>query len=308
MCEGELSTDPQEFIAAFRKKTGRMPSQVELTKALGLSPEKAVRELMYSVTQVSPPRETSVTDETTVPSSDLSLVVGLLFIATLTFGLSVYFTGLWFMSMFNAVIAGAISVSMVSYMVLIPQAVHYVRGIVKVPVWGTFAIALVFSMGSTVAGQYNQLTENVDIVETNDRATLRVLEAEEQELLRSIEANREQRAFHQRTMESLSATAEDRMENWQYINTERNTINELGYEIEQEQARLSEVRAQILSELDQGSVGATVERVDFYSWLARLVGRSPSQVEFMVSALPAIFIDIIAALSLNVALQIRRKA
>jgi hypothetical protein len=71
---------------------------------------------------------------------------------------------------------------------------------------------------------------------------------------------------------------------------------------------LSEVRAQILSELDQGSVGATVERVDFYSWLARLVGRSPSQVEFMVSALPAIFIDIIAALSLNVALQVRRKA
>lgn len=298
-----MSTDPQEFIAAFRKKAGRMPSQVELTKALGLSPEKAVRELMHSVTQV--------TDETPVPSSDLfnlSLVVGLLFIATLTFGLSVYFTGLWFTSMFNFVIAGAISVSMVSYMVLIPQAAHYVRGIVKVPVWGTFAIALVFSMGSTVAGQYNQLTENVDIVETNDRATLRVLEAEEQELLRSIEANREQRAFHQRTMESLSVTAEDRMENWQYINTERNTINELGYEIEQEQARLSEVRAQILSELDQGSVGATVERVNFYSWLARLVGRSPSQVEFMVSALPAIFIDIIAALSLNVALQVRRKA
>jgi hypothetical protein len=301
-----LSTDPQEYIAGFRKKTGRMPSQVELTKALGLSPEKAVRELMHSVTQVTP-EVTPVTPERS-DLLNLSLVVGLLFIAVLTFALSVYFTGLWFTSMFNFVIAGAISVSMVSYMVIIPQAAMYVRGIVKVPVWGTFAIALVFSMGSTVAGQYNQLTENVDIVETNDRATLRVLEAEEQELLRSIEANREQRAFHQKTMESLSDTAESRMENWQYINTERNTINELGYEIEQEQARLSEVRAQILSELDQGSVGATVERVDFYSWLARLLGKSPSQVEFMVSALPAIFIDIIAALSLNVALQVRRKA
>lgn len=283
---------------------------MELTKALGLSPEKAVRELMHSVTQVSLPRETSVTDETPVPGSDLfnlSLVAGLLFIATLTFALSVYFTGLWFTSMFNLVIAGAISVSMVSYMVLIPQATHYVKGIVKVPVWGTFVIALIFSMGSTVAGQYNQLTENVDIVETNDRATIQVLRAEESELLSSIEVDRDQQAFHQRTLEGLSATPEDRMENWQYINTERNMVNELGYEIEQKQRRIAKVREQILSELERGSTGATVERVSFYLWLARIVGMEQSQVEFMVSALPAIFIDIIAALSLNVALQIRRK-
>lgn len=302
-----MSTDPQTYIAEFRKKTGRMPSQVEMTKTLGLSPDKAIRELMTSVNDPVEPEEEA--EEVVRERSILTtlIVAGLFFVAVVTFSLSVYFTGLWFTSMFNIVIAGAISVSMVSYMVLIPQTLPYIQGVIKVPIWGTFAIALVFSMGSTIAGQYNQLTESVDITDTNDRATIRVLESEEQELLQSIEENREQRAFHQRTMESLSATAEDRMENWQYINTERNTIDELGYEIEQEQGRLAEVRDRILEELDQGSVGATEERVDFYSWLARLLGSSPSQVEFAVSALPAIFIDIIAALSLSIALQVRRK-
>jgi len=232
------------------------------------------------------------------------LRVGLLIIAMLTFVLSVYFTGLWFRSMFNVYIAGAMSISMVSYMVLSPQAASYVTGIVKVPLWGTFAIALVFSMGSTVAGQYNQITKTVDVVSVNDRALLGLLQREESDILTSIEQDREQQRFHQRTLESLSQTPEERIENGPYIRTERNMVDELGYEIQQKESRVAEVREEIKEELSRGSTGATVQRVDFYSWLAQLVGMGTSQMEFLVSSLPAIFIDIIAALSLNVALAI----
>lgn len=294
--------DPQSYISDFRRRTGRFPSQVELSKNLGLSPDRAIRELVVSTGSTSPEETAPVKKE----RISAPLVIGLLIIAALTFALSVYFTGLWFSSMFNIYIAGAISISMVSYMVLIPQAASYVKGIVKVPLWATFMIALVFSMGSTIAGQYNQITEMVDVEEVNDRALLDVLQREEQDILASIAQDRIQQQFHQRTLESLSTTAEERMENWQYINTERNMVNELGYEIEQREVRLAEVRKEIREELSRGSVGATVERVGFYSWLAGMLGLETSQVEFWVSALPAIFIDIIAALSLNVALGIRR--
>jgi hypothetical protein len=60
-----------------------------------------------------------------------------------------------------------------------------VKGFVKIPLWATFGIALVFSMGSTIAGQYNKLTEAVDVSEVNDRATVDLLRAEERDLLAS---------------------------------------------------------------------------------------------------------------------------
>jgi len=293
---------PQEYISDFRERAGRYPSQVELSKNLGLSPDRAIKELIQSSSFPEEP----TTVGTVVPMVEVPtlLRVGLLIIAMLTFVLSVYFTGLWFRSMFNVYIAGAMSISMVSYMVLSPQAASYVTGIVKVPLWGTFAIALVFSMGSTVAGQYNQITKTVDVVSVNDRALLGLLQREESDILTSIEQDREQQRFHQRTLESLSQTPEERIENGPYIRTERNMVDELGYEIQQKESRVAEVREEIKEELSRGSTGATVQRVDFYSWLAQLVGMGTSQMEFLVSSLPAIFIDIIAALSLNVALAI----
>lgn len=96
------------------------------------------------------------------------------------------------------------------------------------------------------------------------------------------------------------------MENSAYIRTERNMVDELGREIFANQERLRSIREEIRQELTRGSTGATEERVSFYSWIANLVGTARNSVEFWVSVLPAVFIDIIAALSLNLALLIRR--
>ena len=301
MRKGELS--PQEYIADFRSRTGRMPSQVEVTKNLGLSPEKAIRELMQSATQ---PTFEEKKEATRSEKPFSFLAVAFFGVAIVTSALSVYFTALWFTSMFNFAIAGAISVSMVSYMVLSPQAAGHVRGRVKIPLWGTFVIDLVFSMGSTVAGQYNQLTESTDVVEVNDRALRDSLRQEEADLSEGIQEARRQQRFHQQTLESLSQTPQDRIDNGPYIRTERNMVNELGFELEQMQERLSGVRAGIRAELERGSTGATVDRPDFYSWLAGLFGVNANRVEFAVSSLPAVFIDVIAALSLSLAVGIRR--
>jgi len=198
-------------------------------------------------------------------------------------------------------------VAMVSYMVLSPQAAAYVRGVVKIPLWTTFAIALVFSMGSTVAGQYNKLTESVDVAQVSDRALLDLLRREEDELVADIEVDRQQQQFHQETLQSLSDTAEARMENWAYISTERDKVAELGEGITQKRQRLEQVRSQIRQELESENVGVTEARSDFYTWFSGVIGMSRTQTEFLISSLPAIFIDVIAALSLNLALGMRRK-
>jgi hypothetical protein len=296
--------EAESYISKFRDKTGRLPSQVELSKNLGLTPQAAIRALMDHAGVVEPTVETKspAVKPSTIEKSFLS--VGLYGISALTFILSVYFTGLWFTSMFNLFIAGAISVSMVSYMVLSPQAAMFVKGAVKIPLWATFAIALVFSMGSTVAGQYNQLTVNIDVNSVNDRALIDSLDEEVQALTLSIEADRQQRQIHLDTMASLS---EDRIENSGFIRTERSRIDALNVSIAEKEARIAELRERKRAELEAGSVGATEERVDFYSWLAGMFGISAEQMEFWVSALPAVFIDIIAALSLNLALSLRRQ-
>lgn len=294
--------ETQEYISTFKEKTGRLPSQVELSKELGLSPSSAITALMNNLDMPTPPKKEEKATKKHQPNF---LVVGMFTISGITFILSIYFTGIWFLSMFNIFIAGMISVSMVSYMVLSPQVVQHVPTLVKIPLWTTFGIALVFSMGSTIAGQYNQIVENVDVESVNERLGLTILQQEEQDLATSIEVDQEQRAFHQRTLESLSRTPEERIENSVYIRTERNMINELGFEILQKQERLTEVRAQILLELSQGNIGATIERSDFYGWFSQLLMFERSFTEFLVSALPAIFIDIIAALSLNIALGLR---
>lgn len=296
-----------EFITEFKQRTGRLPSQVELSKELNLSPQRAVAELMqYIGTKESEKRtrETSDVQETSASRVVSPLQVGLFGVAAVTFVLSVYFTGLWFSTMFSLWIAIPISVSMVSYMVLSPQVADKVNGFVKAPLWTTFAIALVFSMGSTVAGQYNQITSNIDVTAVNDRALLESLRSEEEELVARLEEMREQQAFHQQTLQRLSQTAEDRMENAGFIWTERTKVDELGDEIAAVQETISSVRSQIREELQQGSTGATVQRQDFYTWLGSLVGIQRSQMEFLISALPAIFVDVIAALSLNLALAL----
>ena len=298
--------DPQQYISQFKKKTGRLPSQVELSRELGLSPQNAILCLTKSIRNPAPePVEKAPVAH--VEPGNKWIMWGLLAISAVTFVLSVYFTGLWFRSMFGFFIAGSISVAMVSYMVLSPQAAAYVRGVVKIPLWTTFAIALVFSMGSTVAGQYNKLTESVDVAQVSDRALLDLLRREEDELVADIEVDRQQQQFHQETLQSLSDTAEARMENWAYISTERDKVAELGEGITQKRQRLEQVRSQIRQELESENVGVTEARSDFYTWFSGVIGMSRTQTEFLISSLPAIFIDVIAALSLNLALGMRRK-
>lgn len=306
MHKGQLTMNPKDYIMGFRQQYGRLPSQVEMSKTLGISPQAAIRALMEQA-QVHHDTEAPAKEEKPSGGIIVALVVGLLIISVLTFILSVYFTSLWFQTMFSFFISGAISVSMVSYMVLSPQAALFVKGFVKAPLWATFAIALVFSMGSTVAGQYNKLTENVDVEVVNDRAYLELLERQEHDLVSRIEEEVTQQRAYQDSVERLSATEESRIANSGYIRTERNMFNTLAASINGNRERLAEVRAKIEAELLSGTSATVEQRADFFSWMAGIFNVERSMMEFMIAAFPAVFIDIIAALSLNIAISLLQK-
>ena len=297
-----MTTTIREFIDNFRENTGRLPSQVELSKQLKLSATDAVKILLqYSK---EPPKHVKALRKF---SKVTALRVVLIMVSLFTFILSIYFTGLWFKSMFNIFIAGLISVSMVSYMVISPQVTPYIKGIVKIPLWATFMIALLFSMGSTVAGQYNKITDGVDVTSVNDRTTYSILLREEHEKVQKILDLKEEKKFHEKTLQSLASNAEDRKGNSAYIRTERNKVAEYNDFIEEEENRLLEIRSNIKEELKKGTVAVTEERKDFYSWVADLLGMDKNIVEFWIAVLPAVFIDIISALCLNLALFIGEK-
>lgn len=301
----------QEHIAKFRQATGRLPSQVELSRDLGISPRGAVAELLKFVREPVPPAQETVPPG---PSSMQErrkvnpLAIGLYSIAALTFTLSVYFTALWFLTMFGIFIAGVISVSMVSYMVLSPQAAMRVKGLVKIPLWAAFLVAMVFSMGSTVAGQYNKYTQNVDVSGVAERAVLDILRAEESEILSGIATDREQQEYHQRTLETLAGTAEDRIMNQAYVATERSKVNQLASSIEAREKRLNEVRVAILAEIRGGNIGVTEDRDDFYGLVSGIFGLSRKQAEFAIAALPAVFIDVIATLAMSLAILVGQQS
>lgn len=300
-------TKEQQFVENFRENTGRLPSQVELSKSLKISPQAAVK-MLLSASQAPDGNSATLVEKIVSKGPLEALRWGLYTVSAFTFVLSVYFTSLWFKSMFNIVVAMLISLSMVTYMVLSPQVGRYTKGLVKIPVFFSFIIALVFSMGSTIAGQYSKLAENVDYTIESDRGLYDLLLQEETDLQEMIAEFQGEKEIHTETMRNLSSTAEDRMSNYNYISTERRKIEEYNARIDEAKGALSLVREELKAEIESGNVGMVERKADFFTWISGILGSDMKMVQFWIYTLPAVFIDIIAALCLNLALFMKKSS
>jgi len=286
----------------------RLPKAEELATALRVSERTALHELAsFKAMHKKIDPVTSSTQKTVkkVPRKAkknyivLILKAFLILLSAMAFCLSVYFTGLWFSGRFPLWVAGAISLTMVLFMVIAPQTMRFIKNkLIKGVVLLSFSVALVFSMGSTIAGQYNKSTE---IIENSiDRSFIyNQLVDNKKEVQELIDEAQEDKKIHQETLRMLSGSQEDRLKNWQSIATERKYISNYDQRIDQLRVELSNVRG------EQVSNGNIEEKRDFYLFVSGLTGMEKSFTEFLISALPAIFIDIISALCLNLALFIK---
>ena len=300
----------QDVIKSFVNEHKRHPNALELAKLLNVSERTAMHELaLYAAAkqkpELNPPKQKIPSKQAKQKLSKvLFLKIALLLISALSFGLSVYFTGLWFFGKFHIVVASGISFSMVLFMVISPQAFNYSKSkFVRSLICLCFSIALIFSMASTVAGQYNKTSAKLETT-GNAHQIFNHYASRQNEIKQLIEDERKNKSIHSNTLERLSATNEDRIRNYQQIATERNYIKRADARIDEYVKKLEELNGKIETRLIAGSVN---DRQDFFGFISLLLGLEKDFVEFIASTMPAVFIDAISALSLNLALFIKEK-
>jgi chromosome segregation ATPase len=159
-------------------------------------------------------------------------------------------------------------------------------------------------MGSTIAGQYGSSSEAMvrNTSAINQLKSFDSIETQEEELLELIKDAQENKEIYSQSIKRLASTEEKRLENWQSIATDRKNLQLYEEKMDKLAVELKALRSRKDTALEEG---VHEERMDFYSFIAGLTGKEVGIIEFIISALPAVFLDVIAALALNLALYIK---
>lgn len=251
----ELGRDPQPEEVARKYR-------IPLSKAQGLLAQRVIEPKIKSIPVLSIEKS----------------ILGVLTIGSYT--LSLYFTALWFLGKFHIVISVLISFVMVTYMITAPHFSRDKSFSLRLIIWLTFLIAMVFSMGSTIAGQYNQ----------GESSILNIVINTEQEIIEQIKQTEREKEIHVLTLEQLSGSEEKRKENWQSIATERRYIDQFNGRLDILRSELKESRESKKKEIKSGAVTNRFEL-----WVSSLFNIDAELTRFWISALPAVFIDVISA-------------
>ena len=229
----------------------------------------------------------------------ISLVISM--VATV---MSVYYSFDWFSLSLGFFGAIAMSLIIVSCISLSPQ---FIIVLLKKKTGPAIAAALIialmdipatiFSMGTTVGGLYNKRSRTIaeSSVGSSKMESLRLARESAKSKIERLKADIENAKKEEGsyTAKYLEATVGGRTEGL------------LGPRIESVRKRIVSKEVELdraIAELDGLRDGPTVERDDFYTWIAERLGRSVDSVELVLLSFPAVFIDVIAPTMLAVAL------
>jgi len=235
---------------------------------------------------------------------------------------SVYFSNKWFIDSQPRFIAGIMSLTVVATLTVAPElSVSLARKknyITAVVVALISVIATLFSMSSTIGGIYNARTSAIKLASEEAKtvgseemaslssaaAEIEVLKERVARLSRSLESDQTSLASYQGAIDKLLLEGEE-PESKKMATLVANRYGILR-RISMAEAGISSAEKRINDLLPAKSRGdyirsSTVERLDFASWLGDRLGLSADQMEFVLAAFPAVFIDLIAPAMLVVA-------
>jgi hypothetical protein len=220
--------------------------------------------------------------------------------------MSIYYSDRWlseFLSPFRSLLLATIMVAFaVSAFELI---VFFYRG-KRFFLVGTFSvlwfIVTIFSMTSTVAGQYNVRIEKINQMYKHEN-------------ILSEEANKkeeyqEQKEEYQQKMKILKAdiktlqnilAKENVQENKKQYNTFRWRYQHAKKELNNTIKSLKKLRE------NKQYKNINKRAPDFYIWMSNIITASPDMIQFWLSVFPAIFIDLIAPISFAIVMFVRRE-
>lgn len=235
------------------------------------------------------------------------------FIGLGAIGVSTYYTSVWFLEYLPAFLAVFLALIMVFFSTM---AFEVVIVVLKAEQWFMavgfsilFIVVLLFSMMSTIAGQYNQRlqVENAAIQESSDvvqaRAAYELLVKQEKQIVEQIEGQKSLRKVYQGIFDSYDAAK--READLKGYNEVRAQIDKVDKSLLSLNAKLMDVQAQELAYLEKqkgpGTIAETsVKTASFFVWVAGLFDNKikADMIQFYFSVFPAVFVDLIAPFSL----------
>jgi hypothetical protein len=227
-------------------------------------------------------------------------------------GMSCYYTTVWLLEFLPWFLAFLLSFLMIIFAVLSVQValiLSHTLGRVKLILIPMFSIlwlvVTVFSMGSTVAGQYNinmssyEQDAQIDGTLQIDQIQLEVIQSNVSLTENELKARQKDRDTMLDSLSAMEMGSDEYNTIWWRMNSINGRINELVAELRTYREQYS------IAVSDSGALFTRTEEkkiVDFYSWLSGLFGVRREQVQFWSSVFPAIFIDLIAPIGVATAL------
>lgn len=239
--------------------------------------------------------------------------------------LSIWYTGKWMLEFLKPFLAYMLSTIMVLFSIIVFEVIIILlknRQIIIIFILSVlWLIVLLFSMVSTIAGQYNQriTNENIDIIESADilidKKHYDLLLEEEKEIKINIDNKKQELKIFQGIMKNFKTIEDREKDKWLYWDTYEK-IKKINSEIEKKRDELKNKRDEIKTYFkekkdEQEIVGAIedtqIKNKPFYEWISEIIKAEVRFIEFWMSVFPAIFIDIIAPLALAISMFLKRK-
>lgn len=325
-----LIDDIKNHIITYSKRNNkRIPTSANIARRFNISKQKALEIYRKFVDEGFLKRNYAQYKKAEInkPKKDiilLSIKIIMLFIGIGAVSLSIYYTGIWLCEFLPFVLAYLLSLIMVAFSVVAFEVIIILWNNKQHSIVFLFSflwfIVLLFSMTSTVAGQYNQriknekteIIQNVGII--NKKNLYNIYEEEEKEILISIDRKEKELKPFMSILEGFESIEDiDVNERSQYVYWENyEKIKRINNEIEKLRNDLKIIRENkkifLENEDEAGVIKETViEYASFYVWLSGIFGVEARFIEFWLSVFPAIFIDIIAPLSIAISMFLRRK-
>lgn len=334
--EKELIEKIKKFILEYHKENLKVPGFDEISKKFDMNRKLVLqyyRELVntgFLKRNYSQYKYNTEKNETKIINKIKRITVDDIFIGILRFfmfavgagaiALSVFFTYNWgldylksFFSLLLSVILVVFSVGAFQVFLIFIQNRQIGYSIIFIITW---LIVLIFSMQSTVTYLYNTKSEKiVEVAETNKKGTKESLQYERL-LKREIEKENEVielkeglKSFNDVLQKFNDIELLD--ENKKIYDDTYKKIGLQEKKIDKVEKELVEVRNQIdnfLEEDQEVEVIVKMDRKNFYDWVSGvLLVFSADTLEFVVSCFPAVFVDIVAPLSVAVSLFLKRR-
>lgn len=242
----------------------------------------------------------------------IRIVMGLIGIVCI--GISVHFTKFWFQEFFSSFLSIMLSLSLVSFSVIAFEVAIIFwknRQHVLVTLFGImWGIILVFSMMSTLAAQFNKWSikekeENPEKIQNvHQKLIFEEYGKEEKEILLRIDEERVELKVNQNLLKQFD-TLEQRKEDWRFYWSTKQAVDKSQTEMDRLEGLLKEVRNKKLEFLESNQEVVIVgekQVFSFYIWISQMVKADPAYIRFWLFIVPAIAVDVLAAMAIGVCL------